>query len=93
MVIRQPYFDLVDECPFTRSDQVEAAIELLANSGGMEERGAIFTRQTVVGFILDLAGYTDGTVKRDIKFKRVEADLCAGRCALLDDAVPQSGGQ
>lgn len=58
MVIRQPYFDLVDECPFTRSDQVEAAIELLANSGGMEERGAIFTRQTVVGFILDLAGYT-----------------------------------
>ena len=26
MVIRQPYFDLVDECPFTRSDQVEAAI-------------------------------------------------------------------
>jgi hypothetical protein len=24
----------------------------------MEERGAIFTRQTVVGFILDLAGYT-----------------------------------
>ena len=48
----------MDECPFTRSDPVAAAIELLANSGGMEERGAIFTRQTVVGFILDLAGYT-----------------------------------
>ena len=33
--------------------------------------------------------YTDGTVRRDVKFKRVEADLGAGRCSLLDDAVPK----
>ena len=38
--------------------QVDVATELLANSGGLVERGAIFTRSEVVGFILDLAGYT-----------------------------------
>ncbi len=41
-----------DMCP------VSAAIEELANAGGVEERGAIFTRREVVDFILDLVGYT-----------------------------------
>ena len=59
MVIRQTNFDLLDECPRTNSLQVDVATELLANSGGLVERGAIFTRSEVVGFILDLAGYTD----------------------------------
>ena len=58
MVVRQTSFDLLEECPITCSERVGAAIESLADSGGKEERGAIFTRQTVVGFILDLAGYT-----------------------------------
>ena len=40
-------------CPIT------AASELLAASGGIEARGAIFTRPEVVDFILDLAGYTE----------------------------------
>lgn len=39
-------------CPVT------AAIEALATDGGLEARGAIFTRSEVVNFILDLAGYT-----------------------------------
>ena len=56
MVVRQTSFDLLEECPVACSERVDAAIASLADSGGKEERGAIFTRQTVVGFILDLAG-------------------------------------
>jgi len=36
-----------------------AATEALAVEGGLEARGAIFTRSEVVDFILDLAGYTE----------------------------------
>ena len=43
----------VPVCPVT------SAIELLATEGGLEARGAIFTRSEVVDFILDLAGYTE----------------------------------
>ena len=50
LVLRQSSFP--DLCPIT------AAIEELARAGGVEERGAIFTRREVVDFILDLAGYT-----------------------------------
>ncbi len=39
-------------CPVTD------AVEALATVGGIEERGAIFTRPEVVDFILDLVGYT-----------------------------------
>ena len=38
---------------------VMAAAEALATEGGLEARGAIFTRSEVVDFILDLAGYTE----------------------------------
>lgn len=38
---------------------VMAATEALATEGGIEARGAIFTRSEVVDFILDLAGYTE----------------------------------
>lgn len=38
---------------------VRAATEALASEGGLEARGAIFTRSEVVDFILDLAGYTE----------------------------------
>ena len=37
---------------------VTDAVERLAESGGVEERGAIFTKREVVDFILDLCGYT-----------------------------------
>lgn len=50
LLVRQPSFP--DLCPIT------AAVEELASLGGIEERGAIFTRREVVDFILDLAGYT-----------------------------------
>lgn len=43
---------LPDLCPIT------AAVDELATAGGIEERGAIFTRREVVDFILNLAGYT-----------------------------------
>ncbi len=36
-----------------------AATEELATQGGLDARGAIFTRLEVVDFILDLAGYTE----------------------------------
>lgn len=39
-------------CPLTE------AVEKLATDGGIEERGAIFTKREVVEFILDLTGYT-----------------------------------
>lgn len=48
--LRQPSFPGL--CPVTE------AIDTLANSGGVEERGAFFTRREVVDFILDLTGYT-----------------------------------
>ncbi|WP_193668209.1 hypothetical protein [Paracoccus kondratievae] len=37
-------------CPVTE------AVEKLATEGGIEERGAIYTKREVVDFILDLAG-------------------------------------
>ena len=58
MVVRQTSFDLLEACPATYTEPVSAAIESLAGRGGKEERGAVFTRQAVVEFILDLAGYT-----------------------------------
>ena len=50
LLLRQSSF--LDLCPLT------AAVKELANAGGIEERGAIFTRREVVDFILDLTGYT-----------------------------------
>ncbi|MBL3575666.1 PaeR7I family type II restriction endonuclease [Rhodovulum sulfidophilum] len=37
---------------------VPEAVEMLATEGGIEERGAIYTKREVVDFILDLTGYT-----------------------------------
>lgn len=41
-----------DLCPVT------AAVHELATTGGVEARGAVFTRREVVEFILDLSGYS-----------------------------------
>jgi hypothetical protein len=49
-LIAQPSFPGL--CPVTE------AVNSLATAGGVEERGAIFTRREVVEFILDLVGYT-----------------------------------
>ncbi len=46
----QPAF--IGFCPVTE------AVEKLATEGGIEERGAIYTKREVVDFILDLTGYT-----------------------------------
>lgn len=50
-VVREPSAFVA--CP------VSAATEVLATVGGLDARGAIFTRPEVVEFILDLAGYTE----------------------------------
>ncbi len=42
----------------TPRESVSLALENLATNGGIEARGAIFTRVEVVEFILDLVGYT-----------------------------------
>jgi hypothetical protein len=50
IALKQP--SLLDQCPVT------AAVEQLASTGGIEERGAVNTRREVADFILDLSGYT-----------------------------------
>lgn len=50
-------FDLLDASSFPRSAAVTDAVEALASSSGIGERGAVFTRSEVVDFILDLVGY------------------------------------
>ena len=43
--------------PASRSSKVREAINHLAAGGGIEARGAVFTKPEVVNFILDLSGY------------------------------------
>jgi hypothetical protein len=43
--------------PEQRSAAVQGAVKSMAAAGG-DARGAVFTRAEVVGFILDLVGYT-----------------------------------
>jgi hypothetical protein len=50
---------LFNECDNTHSTLINNAVEELGESGGLEARGAVFTRLEVVDFILDLAGYTE----------------------------------
>lgn len=52
-------FDLFNEPSGASSPRVAAAIDTLATQGGIEARGAVFTRIEVVDFILDLTGYTE----------------------------------
>jgi hypothetical protein len=50
--------DIFPNTPPPASLAALAAVEVLASQGGVEARGAVFTRREVVDFILDLAGYT-----------------------------------
>lgn len=59
LATNQLSLDLVDDPIRPHPPKVAAAIADLAGQGGMEARGAIFTRPEVVDFILDLAGYTE----------------------------------
>ncbi len=58
MSFAQLEFDLSNEPSGASSPKLAAAIEKLAAYGGLEARGAVFTRAEVVDFILDLVGYT-----------------------------------
>lgn len=44
--------------PDTRPKKLTAAVETIATNGGLEERGAVFTKAGVVDAVLDLSGYT-----------------------------------
>jgi hypothetical protein len=59
---------------------VSAAVEILATQGGIEARGAIFTRVEVVDFILDLVGYTED---QPLYRKRLLEPSCGGGDFLL----------
>ncbi len=56
---RQHILDLNGDWEAPYSPAVSDAIEKLSKGSGIEARGAIFTREEAVNFILDLAGYTD----------------------------------
>ncbi|PWV63179.1 Eco57I restriction-modification methylase domain-containing protein [Plasticicumulans acidivorans] len=59
---------------------LKAATEGLATGGGLEARGAVFTRPEVVDFILDLAGYT---ADRALHEQRLLEPSCGGGDFLL----------
>ena len=56
-VLQPTLFDLLDVLSFPHSESLADAIEALSEVNTTEERGAVFTRSEVVGFILDLVGY------------------------------------
>jgi hypothetical protein len=69
-------FDALDTAVFAPSPSVLDAVEVLATTGGIEARGAIFTRPEVVGFILDLMGFK---VERPLhKFRILEPSFGEG---------------
>jgi hypothetical protein len=45
--------------PTTEAPEIAAAIQSLSIAGGIEARGAIYTRAEVVDFLLDLTGYSE----------------------------------
>lgn len=55
---RQLEFGFLGEFDAISSPKIAAAVESLSKHGGVESRGAVFTRPEVVDFILDLVGYT-----------------------------------
>lgn len=60
MVLRQLTLNDYDEEIELRSPKVIAAVKKLALESTSESRGAVFTRQEVVEFILDLTGFREG---------------------------------
>ncbi|MGO9019121.1 MAG: Eco57I restriction-modification methylase domain-containing protein [Syntrophobacteraceae bacterium] len=69
-----------DMLDFVTSANISAAVEVLATQGGIEARGAIFTRAEVVDFILDLVGYTEDQL---LYRKRLMEPSCGGGDFLL----------
>jgi hypothetical protein len=55
------------DVPFALTCPITAATEELATQGGHEARGAIYTRQEVVEFILDLVGYTESKPLHELR--------------------------
>jgi hypothetical protein len=54
--------------PASRSSKVREAIRELSVGGGIEARGAIFTKPEIVNFILDLSGYRASTDLTQLRF-------------------------
>jgi hypothetical protein len=53
-----PAYEIRGQRSFPGFCPIAEAVETLATGGGIEARGAIFTRREVVDFLLDLSGYT-----------------------------------
>ena len=57
MIHRQATIELFEEYLAPHPVRAVAAMQLLERSAGHQLRGAVFTRDEVVDFILDLSGY------------------------------------
>jgi hypothetical protein len=72
------------------------AIAELSHVGGIEERGAVFTRREVVEFILDLVGYTSNKDLRSKKATRAcirKWRLFGQGCVFFSKGAPNEGAQ
>lgn len=78
--------DIIRQIQEAAKENLDPARDLFA-AHFMREQRVKMGRNAIVS-----VRYTDGTVRRDVKFKRVEADLVAGRCSLLDDEEPKRSG-
>lgn len=91
----QLYFDF-SETYAPQSPAVRDAIDKLATEGNHEERGAVFTREEVVDFILDLTGYTTNTPlhqRRLLEPSFGGGDFLLRAIARLLDAWRTNGGE
>jgi Eco57I restriction-modification methylase/TaqI-like C-terminal specificity domain len=77
---KQNSFDFFDNSVQPYSSMVSAALEQLSTSVATDILGAIYTREEVVDFILDLAGYT--TDKPLFKLRLLEPSFGAGNFLL-----------
>lgn len=93
-MIRVGQDSLFSETDLARGTEISEAVEELRSSGGIEERGAVYTAREVVDAILDLCDYS---VESDLSTKRLmEPSFGAGDFLLpaierLLDSVQRHG--
>jgi hypothetical protein len=79
-MIRLGQDSLFSESDLARGAEISDAVEELRTSGGVEERGAVFTAHEVVNAILDLCDYS---VESDLSTKRLMEPSFGGGDFLL----------
>lgn len=87
---------LAIQAAFSGFCPVSEAVEKLASEGGIEERGAIYTRREVADFILDLTGYTTDRPLADYRLLEPSCGdgdfLLPALERLLEAAATEEGG-